>query len=174
MEKKITSTTTKGSIIALILMVIALIIYFLNIDSNGPVKWLQLILFVAGVIWAVMSYGKEINYNSTIGNYFGYGFKVSAVATVILIIYTVIFILIFPDVKETALEQARKNMIEKNVPTDQMQQGMEFTKKFFMVFAIVGLLIVNLLCGAIAALVGAAVTKKEPNQLPQQDNQLAQ
>jgi hypothetical protein len=174
MEKKITSTTTKGSIIALILMVVALVIYFLNIDSNGPVKWVQLIIFVAGVIWAVMSHGKEINYHSTFGNYFGYGFKVCAVATVILIIYTVIFILIFPDVKETALEQARKNMAEKNISTDQIEQGMEFTKKFFMVFAIVGLLIINLISGAIAALVGAAVTKKVPNQFPQGDNQSQQ
>lgn len=168
MEKKITSTTTKGLIIGLILIVIGLAIYFLKIDANGPIRWLQLAIFLAGIIWAVMSYGQQINYHSTFGNYFAHGFKTAAVATVILIIYIIIFNLLFPDFKEAAMEQARKNMVEKNMSPEQMDQALTITKKFFMVFAIGGILIINMICGAIAALIGAAVTKKVP-ALPGED-----
>ena len=166
MEQKITSTTTKGLIIGLILVVLGLAMYFLKIDVNGPMRWVQLIIFVAGIIWAVMTYGKQLNYNSTFGNYFAHGFKVAAVATVILIIYLIIFNLLFPDFKETAIEQARKKMSEKNNMTpEQIDQAITITKKFFMVFAIGGLVVVNLICGAIAALIGAGVTKKEPQPI---------
>ncbi|HWH62006.1 MAG TPA: hypothetical protein VNS50_01960, partial [Ginsengibacter sp.] len=60
MEQKITSTTTKGLIIGLILVVLGLAMYFLKIDVNGPMRWVQLIIFVAGIIWAVMTYGKQL------------------------------------------------------------------------------------------------------------------
>ena len=172
MEQKITSTTTKGLIIGLILIVIGLLIYFLKIDANGPIRWVQLVIFVAGIIWSVMSYGKQLNYHSTFGNYFAHGFKVTAVATVILIIYIIIFNLLFPDFKEMAMEQARKNMAAKNLTQEQIDQGMEFTKKFFMVIAVGAILLINLICGAIAALIGAAVTKKVPIQPGEDINQI--
>ena len=172
MEQKITSTTTKGLIIGLILVVLGLLIYFLKIDANGPIKWLQLAVFLAGIIWSVTSYGQQINYHSTFGNYFAHGFKVTAVATVILIIYIIIFNILFPDFKETAIEQARKNMEGKNMTPEQIDQAITITKKFFMVFAVGGILVVNLICGAIAALIGAAVTKKVPAQLGEDINQI--
>lgn len=172
MEQKITTTTTKGLIIGLILIVIALLIYFLKIDPNGPIKWTQLVVFLAGIIWAVTSYGKQIDYHSTFGNYFAHGFKVAAVATVIVIIYVIIFNILFPDFKETAMDQARKNMEGKNMTPEQIDQAINITKKFFMVFAIGGVLVVNLICGAIAALIGAAVTKKVPTQLGEDINQI--
>ncbi len=174
MEQKITSSTTKGLIIGLILIVLGLIIYFLKIDVNGPVRWLQLLIFVAGIIWSVMSYGKQLNYHSTFGNYFAHGFKVTAVATVILIIYIIIFNIVFPDFKENAIDQSRKGMTEKGMTSEQIDQAITITKKFFMVFVVGGLLIVNMLAGAISALIGAAVTKKVPVQLGEDINQIGQ
>ncbi len=47
--------------------------------------------------------------------------------------------------------------------SEQISQALTITKKFFMVFAIGGTLLGYLIFGALAALVGAAVTKKEPN-----------
>jgi len=173
MQQNVTTTTTKGLIIGLILVVLGLIIYFLKLDINGPVKWVGYVVFIGGIIWSVISYGKQINYNSTFGNYFAHGFKVSALVTAILIIYVVIFNLLFPEFKEMAMEQSRKAMIEKNVPQEQMQKGLEITKKFFMVFVVGGTLFIYILVGAISALIGAAVTKKEPNQFVDDVNQIS-
>ena len=73
--------------------------------------------------------------------------------------------MLFPDFKETAMEQARKNMLEKkNMTPEQIDQALTITRKFFMVFAVGGILVVNMICGAIAALIGAVVTKKVPAQ----------
>ena len=173
MAQNVTTTTTKGLIIGLILIVLGLVIYFLKIDINGPVKWVGYVVFIGGIIWSVNSYGKQIDYNSTFGNYFAHGFKVSALVTVILIIYIIIFNLLFPDFKEMAIEQSRKAMVEQNVPQEQMQKGLEITKKFFMVFIVGGTLVIYLIVGAVSSLVGAAVTKKVPNQFVDDTNQIA-
>ena len=174
MEQTITTSTTKGIVIALILVVLALVTYFLDIKVNGPLQWIGYAIFIGGITWSVMSYGRQVNYNSTFGNYFAHGFKVAALVTAIMIIYIIVFVLLFPDFKEKAIAEARKSMQSKNNLTEeQIKTGLEMTRKFFMVFLVGGTLIGYLLFGALASLVGAAVTKKEPQNLAG-NNQIGQ
>jgi hypothetical protein len=55
---------------------------------------------------------------------------------------------------------------------EQITQALEWTRKFFMVFLVGGTLIGYLIFGSLASLVGAAITKKEPNQLAGDINQI--
>jgi Protein of unknown function (DUF4199) len=175
MKQTVTSTTTKGFVIGLILIILALVVYFANIKVSGPAQWIGYVVFIGGIIWSVNSYGKQINYNSTFGNYFAHGFKVSAVVTVLMIIYVIIFSFLFPDFKETAMEEARKSMQAKdNLTPDQISQGLEITRKFFLVFLIGGTLVGYLIFGAIASLIGAGITKKAPNKIVEDINQIGQ
>ena len=175
MEQNVTPTSTKGIVIALILVLLALATYFLDLQANGPLQWIGYAVFIGGIIWSVMSYGKQINYNSTFGNYFAHGFKVGALVTAIMIIYVIIFVVVFPDFKEKAISEARKAMKEKNSLTEeQINAGLEMTKKFFMVFLVGGTLVGYLFFGAIASLIGAAVTKKDPNNFAGDINKIGQ
>ena len=173
MEKTITSTTTKGLVIGLILIILALTMYFANIEVNGPVQWIGYAVFIGGIMWSVYSYGKQMDYNSTFGNYFAHGFKVAALVTAIMIIYVVIFIILFPDFKEKAIDKARIAMREKkDLTEEQMTQGIEVTRKFFMVFLVGFTLIGYLILGALSALIGAAITKRQPNKFVGDINQI--
>ena len=166
MEQTVTPSTTKGIIISLILIVIALVTYFLDLNPEGPSRYLSFGIFMVGVILSVNIYGKQIDHNATFGNYFAHGFKVAALVTAIMIIYVAIFVNLFPDVKEKAMEMARKKMEEKgNLSQDVINQGVEITKKFFMVFIIAGTLLGYLIFGAIASLIGSAITNKNPRPL---------
>ena len=172
MEQTITTTTTKGVVIGLILIIFALVTYFANIEANSPFQWIGYAVFIVGIIWSVYSYGKQVDYNSTFGNYFAHGFKVAALVTLIMIIYIVVFIILFPDFKEKALDKARIDMRKKNMTEEQMTQGLEITRKFFLVFIIGFTLVFYLIFGALAALVGAAITKKQPNKFIGDINQI--
>lgn len=175
MEQPITSTSTKGVVIALILVVLSLATYFLDMKPNGPLQWLGYLVFIGGIVWSVMSYGKQINHNSTFGNYFAHGFKVAALVTAIMIIFMIAFVFIFPDFKEKAIDEARKSMEAKNNLTqEQITAGLDMTRKFFMVFLVGGTLLGYLFFGALAALIGAGVTKKEPHNLSGDINQIGQ
>jgi len=165
MEQKVTSPIVKGLIITLILAVLDLIGGFAHLKLETWFKWIPTLVLCAAIIWACISYGSQLNGNTTFGNTFAHGFKTSAVVACILIFYTLLSIyIIFPETRDLAIEQARKQMEEKgNIPEANIDQAIEMTRKFFLPFAIGGTLIGTLLVGAIAALIGAAFTKKNPN-----------
>ena len=164
MEQPITSTSSKGVTIALIMIVLSLAMYFLDMQ-NAAMGWISYAIFFIGVIMSVSIYGKQINYNSGFGNYFTHGFKVTALVTVIMIVFMAIFIIAFPEVKEKALEAQKEAMDKMGTLSDeQKKQSAELTSKFFMVFTIGGTLLQYIILGTLAALVGAGITKKRPNQ----------
>ena len=165
MQQKITSTTIKGFVIGLIMIAVSLTASFLGIQASGSFQWVIYCIFFIGIIFSIYQYGKQVNYNSTFGNYFAHGFKVSAMVTILMIAFLVIFMTVFPEFKEKAMDEARKSMSSKNLSEEQVEKALDITKKFFMVFLIGGALLGYLLFGAIASLIGAAVTKKDPRPL---------
>ncbi|HTQ63277.1 MAG TPA: DUF4199 domain-containing protein [Puia sp.] len=164
MEKKVTSHVTKGLIIALVLFVIDIIAGFAHFKFATWYRWLPLLIFLAAIIWACINFAAQKNHDVTFGNIFGHGFKTSVVVACITIIFTLLSIyLIFPETKDLALDEARKQMEAKgNLSQDVIDQSLEFTKKMFVPFAIIGVIFVFLLGGAIASLIGAAIPKKNP------------
>lgn len=163
MEKKPTSHITKGLIIALILIALSVASYLTDQQQESWNRWAQNLILFGGIIWACISYGNQMNHNVTFGNVFGHGFKVSAVITCITIVFTVIFLLLFPDLKEKSMELARLEL-EKggSLNDDQIEQSLGLVDRMFYIFTIGVLILIYLIVGCIASLVGAAVTKKQP------------
>ena len=172
MNQPITNPATKGFLLGLILIIIDLVTYFSGIRMDGGIQWLGYVIFLVGIILFIAQYGKQINYNSTFGNYFAHGFKISAIVTVMMIIYVVAFILLFPEFKDKAMDEARKNMQSKKISEEQMDKAIEISQKFFTTFLIAGTLVGYLILGVIASLIGAAITKKNPNNFQQQIDQI--
>lgn len=170
MEQKVTSTATKGVVIGLIMIVVALAIAFSGMEMNGPLQYIIYAVYIAGLIYSIHLYGKEIDHNSTFGNYFAHGFKIAALVTIIMIAYVIIFMYAFPEFKEKAMDTARKQMAaNKNMTSDQVDKAMDITRRFFTVFLIGGALVGYLFIGAIASLIGAGVTKKNPHPVTELD-----
>ncbi|MES2332468.1 MAG: DUF4199 domain-containing protein [Bacteroidota bacterium] len=168
MEQKVTPPWTKGLVISLILIVYGLALYFAGQAQNKSLSWIQFIVLIVGVIVADNSFAKQKNGNVTFGNVFAHGFKVTATIIVIMVIYSVIaFKFLFPEMIDAIMNQARTDMEKKgNLTEEQITQGVEMGKKFFIPFAIGGIIVMFGICGAIASLIGAGVAKKNPNYNP--------
>lgn len=167
MEKKITSPALKGVIISLILIVFSLIIQFLHLTKNKGFSSIQFIILIGGLIWSAVSFSKQMNGNVTFGNLFTHAFKTAAAVTAIMVIYAIISIkFISPETVDMALNEARTGMEGKNMSDDQVDQALSFTRKFFIPLTAGGILLSFLIMGVIGALIGAAVSKKNPQQGP--------
>src|SRR4051812_17607581 len=167
MEKKVMSPALKGVIISLILIVLSLIIQFLHLTKNKGFSSLQFIILMGGLIWSAISFSKQMNANVTFGNLFTHAFKTAAAVTAIMVVYSVISIkLISPEIIDSALQEARTGMEGKNMSDDQIDQAISFTRKFFIPLTVGGILLSFLIMGVIGALIGAAVSKKNPQQGP--------
>jgi uncharacterized membrane protein YphA (DoxX/SURF4 family) len=105
-----------------------------------------------------------MQHNVTYGNCFSYGFKTTAIVAIIMAIFLAVFIYAFPDYKASFMQFMTDEMEKSNsnISDEQQEKGIEMMGKFFAISAIGGGLFMNLLLGAIASLIGAAVAKKNP------------
>ncbi|OLY92845.1 Protein of unknown function [Cnuella takakiae] len=163
-EQKPITHVQGGLIIAGILVVASTIIQFMNLSNNPGAGLIQPVVIILGLLLLIRAYGKANNYTLSFGNLFAYGFKSTAVFTIISIAFSVIFLLLFPDLKEKSFEMARQQMEDNpKLTEEQIDQAIEISRKFFWVGIVGGSMIFMIILGAIGSLIGAAATKKQPN-----------
>ncbi len=164
MEKKITTHIEKGILISLILCVVDLVGHFTKIYLENWFMGVSTVLTVGAIIWSVLLYGKQMNNDVTFGNLFAHGFKTTAVITCIMFVYTLLSAyVIFPDfidqVVEKGLADARK---QGTVSEEDLSKNIGMIKNITTITIFAGVVLGELIIGAIASLIGAAVAKKNP------------
>jgi len=161
-----------GLLIAGIVMVLSMATMLFTKSSGKPGSGVfNYIIIIGGLIYFINLYSKSNDYQVSFGDLFSYGFKATAVYTVLFIGFLVLFAALFPDFKANAIETARTQMeAQKGVTEDQMEKGLEVMEKYFWPIAIGGTTVMFVIIGAIGSLIGAAVAKKRPQnpfeQLP--------
>jgi len=151
-----------GVITGVVLIVFFVIYYVFGLMTNKALALLPTVVYIVLVIVAQVNYAKSLNGNISFGNLFAAGFKAAAAATAIYLVFLILFLLFVPSFKETMLEAQRVAMVQKGIPADVIDKGMAMAQKTFTVITIGGALVINLILGVIAALIGAAVAKKNP------------
>jgi hypothetical protein len=167
MKKNSSDIMSKAILLALVLVVLDLIGGFAHLRFETWFRWIPTLVLAAALIVFCINYGKQQNNEVTYGKVFGYAFKIALFVSIFIFLYSLLSsYVIFPEMKDQLLEKARADMEAKGGLTeDQIDAGMAMTKKFIQpiplaIFAFLG----TLLFGTIAALLGAAFTKKsEPN-----------
>ncbi|HTS42955.1 MAG TPA: DUF4199 domain-containing protein [Puia sp.] len=163
MEKKATPPLVPGIIVSLILIVLSIVIYFSGLYTQTWSQYLGFAILVAGIIWAIINHAKEKVNQVTYGNLFGFGFKVAAIITCFMILYTVLAGFIFPDMKQKIIDIAREKATQRpGVTEEQVDQGMQFFEKNYTLLLVIGIVFWYLLIGVVSSLIGAAIPKKNP------------
>ena len=158
------SHITKGFLLALVLIVVSVIGHVLNIDLETWFGWISIAIIIIAIIWSVTFYGKQLNNNVTFGNLFAHGFKVTAVAICITFVYTLLSVyVLFPDSIDKVVQKGIEKAVEQGKMTsDQASQNMAMIKKITTISILAGSVIFSAVVGAIGSLIGAAITKKKP------------
>jgi len=163
MEDKKNTLWEKGIVIALILIVLDLIFHFTGLNENSKIVWVGFGFFVIALIYVTMLYSKQHSGQVTFGNLFAHGFKISAIVTLIMLLWMILsFKVIFPDTQEKLMQAIRAAALKKGASEADFNKGMEFTKKYFMTFMIGGTILYYAFFGLIGSLLGAAFSKKIP------------
>jgi len=164
METKVTTPQIKGLIISLIIIVYSVAGHLLNIYLESWFGWIGAVILLVGIIWSTNVYGTQMNNNVTFGNLFGHGFKVTAVVICITFVFTLLSVyVLFPDTIDQIVQYQSEKAIESGKMTsEKLQQALPMMKKFTPIGLFAGSVIFDAIIGAIGALIGAAVTKKKP------------
>ena len=163
MENQKSKLWEKGIIIALIMIVYQLILHFTGLEKNKALGWLNIVIFVALIIYITIQHSKALNGQVTFGNLFAYGFKITAIVILIMVAWAILmYQVIFPEMKDQIFQIQREEGLKKGATEEQINAGIAITKKFFMVFMIGGSIIYYAFFGVVGALLGGAFSKKIP------------
>jgi hypothetical protein len=169
MEKKNTSVLvnalTWGVIIGLVSIVYSVILYMFDLSFNRALRYAGLIILIAGLALALKSYRDNVlDGILPFGKAFGLGVLIVVVSGLLGAVFTyLLYTVIDPGLQEKLLEFTADKMLESGrVPEAQLDQALEFTKKFISpVFLTISGFIGSCLIGTIVALIMAAIFKKE-------------
>lgn len=153
-----------GFITALAMMVFGLVLHVAKLGQNAALQWLPMVLMLIGLILNAQAYSKANDADVTFGQVFGSCFKATAIIALVMAVWSLISVMIFPEIREQALEKAMADMEKRNMSEEQIDMSINITKKYFNVFAAGGALFGCLFMGAIASLIAAAIAKKAPRQ----------
>jgi hypothetical protein len=165
-ESKPISHFRAGLLIAAFMVVFSLIMDFVGQGEASSFGWISNLVFIGALIYFINKHGKANNNTSTFGEMFSYGFKITSIVTLIMIIFMVIYFASFPERKATMVEAFTTEMetqVDSGKITESQADMMinQYDKKFILLTggtALFGYLVM----GAIGSLIGAAITKKEP------------
>src|SRR6186997_3445430 len=135
-ETKIMSPQIKGLLISLIVIILHIAGYFTGLGLTTTwYSWVVNLVLLAAIIFACVHFANQKDGFVTFGNVFLHGFKISAVITIIMLVYTILALtVLFPDMKEKIFEMQAAQMEKQGMDEDKLEQGMTMMKKYFMIF----------------------------------------
>ena len=164
MEKQVMSPAMKGMLISLALIVIQVAIILTGQEANKSLGSISIAVLIGGIIWACLSFSKQKDGNVTFGDVFSHGFKTSALVAALFGLWTALSLtIIFPEVFEHMMEIQRVEMLKKGMSDDQVENAMKMAHKMGIPMGTIIIVIMDLVLGAVGALIGAAIAKKNPN-----------
>jgi len=162
-KKSSTNIAVKWAVIYLITsIVITYIFQFLNIDQTSPAKYISYIPFIAFLLLAQKEFKDQLGGFITFGEGFMSGFLYSVFAGLMLAVFVYIYLgILSPQILEQSIAAQHDKFVEQGLSADQIDKAMEMGKKYGAIFGAVGVAVIMPIIGAIIALIGAAIFKKE-------------
>jgi len=163
MEKKPVTHIIAGLIISAVMILYSLVLNFTGQVGNQSLGYVAYAVTIGMLIYFIIQYGKANGDNLSFGKLFTYGFKATALIALVTTAFNVLIFMIFPDLKEKVMDISREQMAQRpGVTPEQIDMGMEFMKKNFTTFMVIGGIFMTVIFGAIGTLIGAAIAKKNP------------
>jgi hypothetical protein len=161
MEKKVTSSVAMGVLVALILVVCNLVVHFSGLWREMWAAYSGFALLFIAAIVVVILHAKETGYRGSFGNLFSFGFRTTAATICLMVLYTILFNLIFPEAKAKYLELVRERSLQRPEATEQdVTRLVDWVSNNYILFSVIGIVFWFLVLGGVGSLIGAAVSKK--------------
>lgn len=151
-----------GIITGAAMIAFSLIIYKIkgNFDNNLP--YITYAMYVAGVIWALFNYKKNSTENPGFKRFFTEGFKCFVLVTFLMVLFTLVFILLHPELKEQMAVLMRAELAKNKdyTPVD-IEKSITTAKKLFLPGYIMAVVFSYLAIGALVSALGSVFLSRK-------------
>ena len=153
-----------GLVTGAVLILCNVIFIILGYEGDTKITWIASLLNITLLIYFIKEHGKSHDHTKTFGDLFSFGFRATALVTIMLTGFMIIYSYAFPESENKAMEIARSKMMEdERLTEDNIEQALSITRKFYFPILIAGTIFSTMIVGAVGSLLGAAFTKKVPS-----------
>jgi cbb3-type cytochrome oxidase subunit 3 len=155
------SSRNKGLLTGALMILISIAIYLAKNSFDNGLQYITYAVYIAGIIWTLLTFKKEAGNDATFKLYFAEGFKYFVVVTFLMVLFTLVFILLHPELKEQMAEAMRAAYAKdaKDMMPSDVENKIAAAKKFFLPGFLMGAVLSYLFTGALATAVTAAILK---------------
>ncbi|WP_126243317.1 DUF4199 family protein [Chitinophaga rhizosphaerae] len=135
--------------------------HFSGASSNNIFfRIIALGVLVVAVVASCLRFSRDMDHKASFGEVFGTGFRTTAAATVVFAALFMLFAMMMPGYKEQFIQDMIAMGPQANMPETHAEE-FERLKQAFPVTVLSGILMLYVLPGTVAALLGAALAKKK-------------
>lgn|GEM_PF-273984 len=155
-DMKSISARNKGLITGLLMILTSVAVYYARHDFEGGFQYVVYSTYVAGILWTLFIFKKETAGNASFKQYFAEGFKCFIVVTLLMVLFTLVFILTHPELKEQMATTMRADYANaKNMTPVDVENKIDAAKRFFLPGFLMGAVLSYLAIGALISVIAA-------------------
>jgi hypothetical protein len=150
------SARNKGLITGGVMILLSVVIFLIKNNFDNGLQYITYSVYVAGILWTLFSYKKETANTATFKQYFSEGFKCFIVVTFLMVMFTLVFLLMHPEMKEQMAELMRAEISKlKDITPLDIENRVATAKKAFIPSLLIGAVFGYLAIGALISVVAA-------------------
>ena len=152
------SATYKGVITGVLMIVLSLIFFYIfKLPINGKSQYVILLVFIAGVLWSLISYKLIETSTLSFKNYFSEGFKTFIVVALFMAVFTFIFYKLNTQIMENGIQENNLLLLKDgNKTPTEIKENADKLRDIFMPMMLAINTIKYLLLGSLVSVIAAA------------------
>ncbi len=152
-----------GIITGAAMIAFSLIIYKAKGSFENNLPYITYVMYVAGILWSLLNFKKNSDGPAGFKPFFAEGFKCFVLVTFLMVLFTLVFILMHPELKEQMATIMRSDLAKNKdfTPVD-IEKSIATAKKLFLPGYIMAVVFSYLAIGAAVTALGAvALSRKQ-------------
>ncbi|MFT3911917.1 MAG: DUF4199 domain-containing protein [Ferruginibacter sp.] len=152
----------KGIITGLLMIVLSVVFFYaMKLPVNGRNQFLILVVFIAGLLWTLISFKQHAPDTAGFKEYFSEGFKNFIVVAFMMAVFTFVFYKLNPQIMEDGIKENNILVMKEGNHTDaEINANADKLRSIFMPMMLTINTFKYLLLGSIISIVAAGFLKK--------------
>jgi hypothetical protein len=156
------SSRNKGLITGVVMILISIAIYLAKKSFDNGLQYITYTVYVGGVLWTLLSFKNTAGNGGTFKLYFAEGFKYFIVVTLLMVLFTLVFILLHPELKDQMADLLRLEYAKaKDMMPSDIEGKIAAAKKFFLPGYLMGAVLGYLFIGALTTLIISGILSQK-------------
>jgi hypothetical protein len=159
------SATYKGLLVGAVMIILSLVFFYgFKLPANGFNQFAVLAVFVIGLLWSLISLKIRSVDPLKFKDYFSEGFKTFIVVTLLMVVYTIVFYKLNPQILEAVIKENNELVMkDKNYMASEVEANANKLRSIFMPMMLAITTIKFLLLGAVISAIGAVFLNQQNN-----------